>query len=117
LKPKELSDSASNQTNQPRKKGNQKGGKRPGAGRKPSTLKAVLAKCGKLDAEALFLRIKGKEKWEALVNSKDENIRLRALIYLTDRAYGKVAQPLEHSGEVTVNLAESIAKARKRVGS
>jgi hypothetical protein len=70
------------------------GGKRQGAGRKPSTIKGLVKHLGKFDAEALFVKIKGREKWEELAESDDENVRLKTLIYLTDRAYGKVSQPI-----------------------
>ena len=57
-------------------------------------MKGLVKKLGKFDAEALFCQIKGREKWQELANSEDENVRLKALIYLTDRAYGKVTQPI-----------------------
>jgi hypothetical protein len=42
------------------------------------------------------------ELWGKLLKSKDERISLDALKYLSDRAYGKAAQPV--GGAVTVNF-------------
>ena len=76
-----------------------KGGKRPGAGRKPSTLKGVLKKLPSDTAELILHKINAAKKWEDLANSKDENIVFQTLRYLTDRAYGKPKQLMQHSGE------------------
>jgi hypothetical protein len=69
-----------------------KGGKRPGAGRKPSTLKGIAKKLPRESAELLLAEINANEKWVALANSDDERIQLEVLKYLSDRAYGKPRQ-------------------------
>ena len=74
------------------------GGKRKGAGRKPSTLKGVLKCLPKQSAELILQEINAQQKWKDLLGCPDLNIQLKALMYLTDRAYGKAAQAIEHSG-------------------
>ena len=69
-----------------------KGGKRPGAGRKPSTLKGIANRLPRESAELLLAQINANAKWVALANSNDERIQLDVLKYLTDRAYGKPRQ-------------------------
>lgn len=66
-----------------------KGGKRPGAGRKPSTIKGIAKKLPKESAELLLAEINAHSKWLSLANSNDERIMLETLKYLSDRAYGK----------------------------
>ena len=80
-----------------------KGGKRPGAGRKPSTLKGIAKKLPRESAEHLLSEINANAKWVALANSDDERIQLEVLKYLSDRAYGKPRQdntlavaPIQH---------------------
>jgi hypothetical protein len=63
-----------------------KGGKRAGAGRKPSTLKGIARKLPKETAEILLAEIKAESKWKQLASSDDERIVLDTLKYLTDRA-------------------------------
>lgn len=75
------------------------GGKRAGAGRKPSTIKGIAKKLPRESAELLLAEIKAQAKWKALAESKDERIVLETLKYLTDRAHGKPRQSIEHGGE------------------
>jgi hypothetical protein len=53
--------------------------------------------------------------WEKLLDSEDENIVLKAIVHLSDRAYGKPTESFELSG--TVNLADVLAKARERANN
>lgn len=76
-----------------------KGGKRPGAGRKPSTISGIVKKLPKDTASLILSTINANQKWVSLANSKDEKIVLDTLKYLTDRAYGKPKQSIEHGGE------------------
>lgn len=75
-----------------------RGGKRAGAGRKPSTLKGVLKNLSSDTAELILQKIKAEDKWVKLAGSRDERIQLETLKYLTDRAFGKPKQSMEHSG-------------------
>lgn len=79
-----------------------KGGKRAGAGRKPSTIKGITRKLPKETAGLILAEINANSKWISLAQSKDERIQLDTLKYLTDRAHGKAAQTVEHLGSVTV---------------
>lgn len=75
------------------------GGKRQGAGRKPSTIKGLTAKLPKETAHLILDTIRANQKWVSLADSDDERIVLETLKYLTDRAHGKARQSVEHSGE------------------
>ncbi len=79
-----------------------RGGKREHAGRKPSTIKGLVKKLGKFDAEALLAKINSNQKWMALSKCGEPRVELEVMKYLTDRAFGKVSQPLEHSGRITL---------------
>lgn len=75
------------------------GGKRAGAGRKPSTLSGIAKKLPRETAELLLAEIKANHKWVELADSDDERIVLETLKYLTDRAHGKARQSMEVMGE------------------
>lgn len=79
-----------------------RGGKRENAGRKPCTIKGLAKHLGKFDAELILAKINGGQKWIQLATSEDENVSLKAMIYLTDRAYGKPPQELKHTGKLTL---------------
>jgi len=81
-----------------------RGGKRPGAGRKPSTIKGISKKLPRESAELILAEIKANSMWLVLAKSNDERIRLETLKYLTDRAYGKARQSIEASAERNVGL-------------
>jgi hypothetical protein len=109
-----------------------KGGARPGAGRKP---KAKIPDFVTRDIAKQVLALTQKPihgtkadpcrceicKWYTLLHdSKDARLEFDVLKYLSDRAYGKAVQnvnhihdkPIEHN--VTITLTEAIQKARKR---
>lgn len=76
-----------------------KGGKRLGAGRKPHKIKGLLKDLPPDTAALILTDMDAAKKWRQLADSKDERIVLDTLKYLTDRAYGKPKQAIEHSGE------------------
>jgi hypothetical protein len=88
----------------------QRGGKRSGSGRKPSTLKGIARKLPKESAELLLAEIKANQKWVQLASSDDERIVLETLKYLTDRALGKAPQSLDlnHKGEVISRVVSDL---------
>lgn len=92
-----------------------KGGKRPGAGRKPSTIKGIAKKLPKESAELLLAEINARSKWLSLANSKDERIVLETLKYLSDRAYGKARQTIDASveGGTPIQIISSIPRPPK----
>lgn len=75
-----------------------KGGKRPGAGRKPHKIKGLLKELPPDTAALILADMDAAKKWRRLADSKDERIVLDTLKYLTDRAYGKPKQAMEHTG-------------------
>lgn len=89
-----------------------KGGKRPGAGRKPSTIKGIAKKLPKESAALLLAEINAHEKWVSLANSTDERIQLETLKYLTDRAYGKARQAIQ----ATVKGDQPLEVVVRRIG-
>jgi hypothetical protein len=86
-----------------------KGGKRAGAGRKPSTIKGIVKKLPKDTAVLILSEINANSKWKTLSESKDERVQLEVLKYLTDRAHGKAKQKIEHMGEDGGPIQTSIA--------
>lgn len=72
-----------------------KGGKRPGAGRKSNAQKLLEAGF----AAPYFTTEIQNAKWNQLLESKDENIVLKAMQYLTNRLYGMPKQAIEHEGK------------------
>jgi len=81
-----------------------RGGKRLGAGRKPSTIKGISKRLPRESAELILAEIKANSMWLRLADSKDERIRLETLKYLTDRAFGKARQSIEATAERNVGL-------------
>jgi len=82
------------------------GGARPNSGPKTKAEKLLMAK----SLADWFTPDYQKAKWQALVDSKDEQVQLRAMSYLCDRLYGKAAQAVDltHGGGVDVNLKRVI---------
>lgn len=70
------------------------GGKRPGAGRKSNAAKLLEAG---FTCAAFGPEVQAKT-WKSMLASADENIVLKAAIYLTDRLYGRPLQQTELSG-------------------
>jgi hypothetical protein len=94
-----------------------RGGRRPGAGRKPSTLKGIAKMLPRECSELILAEINANQKWKALCNSKKESIALEALKYLTDRAYGKAKQSRDVSISEAERMDQALAEARARVNS
>lgn len=70
------------------------GGKRVGAGRKPGSITSLK----KISATEILAGIDEYAVWNGFVRSEDENVALKAMIYLTDRRDGKAKQLIEASG-------------------
>lgn len=71
-----------------------KGGKRAGAGRKPSTLKGIAKKLPAWSAALILAEINANKKWIELANSEDESIAFQVLKFLTEQAHGKAKQTI-----------------------
>jgi hypothetical protein len=71
-----------------------RGGKRPGAGRKPNYLKRLGIKA--VTAAEILAHVDEVESWLGLL--QDKNYKLQALQYLTDRRDGKAKQAVQVSG-------------------
>ena len=101
-----------------KKSNSAKGGKRPGAGRKPSTIKGVARILPKDTSALILAEIKANQRWIDLANSEDERIQLDTLKYLTDRAFGKPKQAIEHSGTNggPIEVSDARAKLAARLG-
>jgi hypothetical protein len=75
-----------------------RGGKRPGAGRKPNYLKRLGIKA--ITAAEILAHFSEIDLWRGLLNHKSAAIRLQTLQYLTDRRDGKPKQAVAVSGEL-----------------
>jgi hypothetical protein len=64
-----------------------RGGRRPGAGRKPDYLKRLGIT--PMNAAQILAHYDEKKLWDALIYNKSHDIRLRALSYLSDKRDGK----------------------------
>ena len=69
-----------------------RGGKRPGAGRKPNFLKR--SGLPPMDAHIILAHFDQVKLWANVLNSKSDDVRLRALTYLIDREQGKAPDRL-----------------------
>jgi hypothetical protein len=95
-------------------RGQQWGGKRPGAGRRPRDIERWIAARGLKPASAAEILERADERriWYRLLNSEDETIALRALTYLTDRRDGRAAQQINITQNNVRISAEEIERAR-----
>jgi hypothetical protein len=75
-----------------------RGGKRRGAGRKPSYLKRIGI--SPRNAEAILARADDKKLWHDLLTNHGPQFRIEALKYLTDRVHGKAKQQVDITGTV-----------------
>jgi len=73
-----------------------KGGKRPGAGRKPGD---PIVKAKRSIAESVLNGIDVIKEWRALLTDKSPKIRLGALTFLTEHKDGKARQSVQLSGD------------------
>src|SRR5262250_1422071 len=73
-----------------------RGGKRPGAGRKPNYLKRLGIE--PLNAAKILAHFDELDLWRGLLNHKSPSIRLQTLQYLTDRRDGKARQAVSVTG-------------------
>lgn len=74
------------------------GGRRPNAGRKTNEAKMQERKDAILQLSSWFTPTLQKSKWVTLLDDEDSQVVLKAMCYLSDRAYGKAPQAVEHSG-------------------
>lgn len=102
-----------------------RGGKRAGAGRKPTKLSVTGNRLKKATAEEILASVDEMEMWQSLLNATqiqsirvigdgesdremetvpDWKIRLESLKYLTDRRDGKPAQSVYVNGESDTDL-------------
>jgi hypothetical protein len=75
-----------------------RGGKRPGAGRKPNYLKRLGIKA--ITAAEILAHFQEIDLWRGLLQHKSAAIRLQTLSYLTDRRDGKARQAVTVTGEL-----------------
>jgi hypothetical protein len=78
------------------------GGKRFGAGRKPSTVKGIVKKLPCFSAELILHEIKAQSKLIQLANCGEPAVELQAVKFLWEQAYGKAQQTIENKGAITL---------------
>lgn len=91
----------------------QRGGKRVGAGRPKGAKDRLTREAGATISE--MARAYTDDALAALVkiarSGESEAARVSAANALLDRAYGKAAQPVEHTGEMTLVVSSEDASA------
>lgn len=70
-----------------------KGGKRPGAGRKPGSRTAAQQKAIDI-AGTVLAKIDAEATWIALLKCGDPKVIQTTMIYLTNRVHGMPTQPI-----------------------
>lgn len=70
-----------------------KGGRTPGAGRKPNKINLLR----KSIALGLLSEEQEKNRWTKFLNHSNDELAFRAFIAWNERAYGKCPQAMEHS--------------------
>jgi len=78
--------------------GSKRGGRRPGAGRKPNYLKRLGIKA--ITAAEILAHHSEIDLWTGLLTHKNPTIRLQTLQYLTDRRDGRPKQAVEVAGGI-----------------
>lgn len=80
------------------------GGVRANAGRKSNAAKLLDAQAAAESLASWFTHDYQKSKWQALIESEDENVQIKAVSYLSDRLYGKAHQSasLDVAGQLEV---------------
>jgi len=78
------------------------GGKRPGAGRKPNFLKR--SRLPPMSAHIILAHFDQVKLWSSVLNSKSDDVRLRALQYLVDREQGKAPDRLIADSASSINV-------------
>jgi hypothetical protein len=98
--------------------GNNSGGARPGAGRKPGSLSRPSKEVFELRAAA------ASYGWQALriiaeiaTKSKSDANRLAACKELLDRGFGKTVQPYTHSGNIRFTHEQALAEIERRANA
>ena len=89
----------------PQSKESMRGGKRPGAGRRPNLAKQLLKGFTPATIALAVQDMDVREVLMGLLKSKSERVRLETLAFLRDTLYGRPAQNLSLSGGVNVNMA------------
>jgi hypothetical protein len=77
-----------------------RGGRRPGAGRKPNLAKRLLKGFTRDTIGLAFQNIDVGEVLRGLLRSKSERTRLETLVFAWDRLYGRPAQNVQLSGSM-----------------
>jgi hypothetical protein len=72
-------------SNQPK----QRGGRRPGAGRKVKRIKTLVKRCDRVTAAMVLAAVDEQSKWRQFINSNDERIALDAIKFLTQMRDGR----------------------------
>src|SRR5664279_447519 len=93
----------------------QRGGKRGGAGRKPSKVveaRKVIAASGN---GQVLATVNENKIWRGLINCRDPRIKLDAMKYLTDRRDGKATQSLNANTTITRTPEQRLARLNELI--
>ena len=70
----------------------QRGGRRPGAGRKVKRIQSLVKRCDRATAAMILAVVDEQSKWQQFIESKDERIALDAMKFLTQMRDGRPKQ-------------------------
>src|SRR5215472_16546227 len=89
-------------SNQPK----QRGGRRPGAGRKVKRIKTLAKRCDKSTAAMILAVVDEQSKWLEFIDSDDQRLALDAMKFLTQMRDGRPKQQINVEDEGARNKAE-----------
>ena len=73
----------------------QRGGRRPGSGRKVKRIKSLVKRCDKVTAAMILAAVDEQSKWLKFIDSDDERIALDAMKFLTQMRDGRPKQAVD----------------------
>ena len=76
----------------------QRGGRRPGSGRKVKRIKALVKRCDKATAAMILAVVDEQSKWLQFIESDDERVALDAMKFLTQMRDGRPKQAVDVKG-------------------
>ena len=92
-----------------------RGGKRAGAGRKPSTIKGIAKRLPSSSAEVLLAEIKANQRLVDMANGDDPWLAFKVIQFLWEQARGKAKQAIV-GGEETDSPVKVVLIGAKNVG-
>jgi hypothetical protein len=93
----------------------QRGGRRPGAGRKVKRIKALVKRCDKVTAAMVLAAVDEQSKWLEFIESDDERVALDAMKFLTQMRDGRPKQQINVEDDKAREAAERAAMSTEEL--